>query len=36
MINNNLNRSEHIVMVKSKLLKPVGVLFKTRYFNLNY
>ena len=32
IIDNNLNWTEHIEMVKSKLLKAIGVLYKTRYF----
>ena len=30
--NNNLSLAEHIEMVKSNLLKAIGVLYKTRYF----
>ena len=32
LIDINLNRTEHIEMVNSKLLKAIGVLYKTRYF----
>ena len=32
ILDNSLNWAEHIEMLKSKLLKAVGVLYKTRYF----
>ena len=32
IIYNNLSLAEHIEIVKGKLLKTIGVLYKTRYF----
>ena len=32
IIDKNLSWAEHIEIVKSKLLKAIGVLYKTRYF----
>ena len=32
IIYNNLSWAEHIEIAKSKLLKTIGVLYKTRYF----